>query len=168
MNPGLISAAGSRRGFTTPPWRAPLQRRGIGTPSAACSRRCSTTCIHAGESTQGENAISTARSSVSSAEPLRSPNALASKSMTYVTARLLDLGRHFPVPHGNSDSIRVSLLNIQTLGVRPASTSANTAVSTLPPHKTTPARLPRSPARSCMSAARGAAPAPSARLWVAR
>ena len=34
----------------------------------------------------GENAISTARSSVSSAEPLSSPNALASKSMTCVIA----------------------------------------------------------------------------------
>ena len=29
--------------------------------------------------------------------------------MTYVTARLLYLGRHFPVPHGISDSIRDSL-----------------------------------------------------------
>ena len=33
--PGFISAACSRRGSTTPPWRAPLQRRGIGTTSAA-------------------------------------------------------------------------------------------------------------------------------------
>ena len=31
---------------------------------------------------------------------------LASKSMTYVIARLLDLGRHVPVPHGISDAIR--------------------------------------------------------------
>ena len=28
---------------------------------------------------------------------------LASKSMIYITARLLDLGRHIPVPRGHSD-----------------------------------------------------------------
>ena len=39
----LVSSAFVPDAATTPPWRAPLQRRGIGTTSAACSRRRSTT-----------------------------------------------------------------------------------------------------------------------------
>ena len=62
--------------------------------SAACSRRRSTTCIHAGvhpcrRERASCSAIFTARLSL--------PNALALKSMTCATARLLDLGRHIPV-----------------------------------------------------------------------
>ena len=48
----------------------------------------------------------------------------------------------------------------------PASTRANTSASTLPPHRVVPTTWPRSWVRSCMAAAKLAAPAPSARLWV--
>ena len=48
----------------------------------------------------------------------------------------------------------------------PASTRANTSASTLPPHRVVPTTWPRSCERSCMAAAKLAAPAPSARLWV--
>lgn len=51
-------------------------------------------------------------------------------------------------------------------GVPPASTSAIQSASILPPHRITPTSRPAMRSRSCMSAARGAAPAPSARLWV--
>src|SRR5438132_1229856 len=47
-----------------------------------------------------------------------------------------------------------------------ASTSAKSGRSMLPPERITATRLPASRAHSCSAAASGAAPAPSATLWV--
>ena len=57
--------------------------------SAACSQRGSTTYIPVGESAQVENAIFNGSAELA--------ERLASKSVTDVTARLLDLGRHILV-----------------------------------------------------------------------
>ena len=46
------------------------------------------------------------------------------------------------------------------------STRPNTSASTLPPHKVVPTTWPRNCSRSAQAAAKLAAPAPSATLWV--
>ena len=46
----------------------------------------------------GRRGSTTTRSSVNSAEPLSSPNALASKSMTDVISQIITIGRRVPVP----------------------------------------------------------------------
>ena len=56
----------------------------------------------------------------------------------------------------------------QGAGVRPSSTSANFGMSMLPPDRMTPTRLPFMASRSCIRAASGAAPAPSAMVWQQR
>ena len=53
-------------------------------------------------------------------------------------------------------------------GVPPCMTVMNLSVSMLPPHRMTPTRFPAIRAFSCASAASGAAPAPSATLWLQR
>ena len=76
-------------------------------------------------------------------------------------------GRHHRRPRAGACRLRAEHgRSAQGRGVLPASTSANGSRSILPPLRIRPMRLPCMLLRSLSRAASGAAPAPSATLWV--